>query len=793
MPQPPVPDLPVDFKEYGFSLRNVCWGYREIFARTLGELNQRGLIGESRQEVTAVLFDLLRQADRNCFDHVLKAFLDALHPGNAWLFDLPALFEDVVLTGRKLAEMRLAYGVRYFEILGTDGLGSSPEQIRELLEHLNRLTAIDGDLAMALLKQHRTLRSRLNSQQLNRYLDIALEIYRRRRENGIAFIEGRLATSETYIREITREILLDDVRTELTALTRALSGMQVEVMNLSQLDADDLIERGPLLILSAQASDPDQPAVAAFYLVDLMRSCERVALNHAWYRLAAVVAAGLLAEDSFSRIHGLPGHRTCADLVGHAPLAVNLFMVLEYARVLQRLRRRWPGLQNLLDFGLNLHFSPDRNPTPTAAERLLRDLLTPRSITASPLLQCVQDEMDQSVNCLDTASRITAPWFQDLLLPYPGLDRRYLPPIVFLPDFLFPLELSPAANQGILVEMKENAEKKTGAQREKQSATPPPAIPQSTSPDDSKEESSDADPEAKKIAHFLYDEWAQPQNDYFRHYCSLTEIQPPPAPPVAEPPGILEDARRLRRVFERLRPDLQQKKKHLSDGDQINPDALVDYLVRTRSEPEPRLDFYEKKYPARRDIAVLILLDVSGSTGETGEGGRSMLELEKHASLLLGHGLALLDDAFSVCGFCSNGREDCRYLIFKDFDAPWNASVRARILAAQPAHSTRMGPALRHAGVRLSARPNRRRLLILVSDGKPMDMQYEFETRYAQYDVRRACDENTRLGIHTFAIVTAENSVSDLELMFPRRRFLVLNDWRQLPAMLPRLYLSLTS
>ncbi len=113
-------------------------------------------------------------------------------------------------------------------------------------------------------------------------------------------------------------------------------------------------------------------------------------------------------------------------------------------------------------------------------------------------------------------------------------------------------------------------------------------------------------------------------------------------------------------------------------------------------------------------------------------------------------------------------------------------------MGAWPRSSTRIGPALRHSGWLLSDRAARQKLIILVTDGKPMDEGYDPATRYAQHDVRMACEENARLDVHTFAISTDENSIADMEIMFPRRRFVILPDIRQLPRVLPQLYLRLT-
>ena len=237
---------------------------------------------------------------------------------------------------------------------------------------------------------------------------------------------------------------------------------------------------------------------------------------------------------------------------------------------------------------------------------------------------------------------------------------------------------------------------------------------------------------------------------------------------------------------------MARREKHLAEGDAINVDLLLDHLVDRHRQPSPPVRFYEKAIINHRDLAVLILLDMSGSTGERLSEQVKVLDIEKQAAVVLGQGLASIGDRFAVSGFNSDSREQCEYLLFKGFDDPWTGDAVGRIMAAWPRNSTRIGPALRHSGYLLSRQPARQRLVILVTDGKPMDQGYDPKTRYAQYDVRMACEENVRHDIHTFAISTKENSLADMEIMFPRRRFVILPSIAQLPRLLPQLYLRLT-
>ncbi|MBN1558156.1 MAG: hypothetical protein JW951_08425, partial [Lentisphaerae bacterium] len=318
---------------HGFSLSCVCWGYRDLFARTIGGLLDEGVLGGGREAVTREFFDFLKQADQGCFDHVLKEFLSAINPRTRWIMDLPGVFSDVVALGRQLAETKLHYGITYFRIWGEGGFGDTPREVRALIGRVLRLRETDDELAMAYLRGCWRLRRRLRDREVDRYLDEALRLYRRNGQQACAFLEGATKGAETMIRTITRECRLEDVQRELGVLLRALVGYEVEVDHLGRLDSDDLIPRGTSVVCMYRW----------LYVPAVIREFERGARNRAWYLLTGVAAAGMLAEDSFPRIHGHPEYRACMDLVGREPARLNLLQIVEYTRVIRRIRARWPG------------------------------------------------------------------------------------------------------------------------------------------------------------------------------------------------------------------------------------------------------------------------------------------------------------------------------------------------------------------------------------------------------------------------------------------------------------------
>ncbi|MBN1676259.1 MAG: VWA domain-containing protein [Kiritimatiellae bacterium] len=763
---------------HGFSLQSVCWGYREIFASAIEELLSDGTLGDERRPATDRFFDLLKSADTGTSDHVLKEFVMAINPRTKWMMDLPAVFSDVTEMGSRFAAVKPYFGMGYFKTLGSGGFGKNPEQVRSLMTHLRQLSEIDWEVAFAFLQGYRRLAERLSPAEIRLYVAEGLRMFTANKEHGLGFMRVERKSSENVIRALTRECRLEDVRPALTRLIKALVGYEVEISDLGSLDSDELIERGSGMVCLYRW----------LYLPACVRYFERTARNREWYVLTAVVAAGMLLENSFSRIHGAPEYSTCRDLVGEDPVRLNLLQILEYVRVLRRIKTRWPGAVRLLDWAMRTEF--DAQPAVSGPDRLLYDAVLPRAAPGAEVA-ALWRLADRAVNVFDTAALLSNAPVSALVHAYSGLDAYPLRAFRCLPDFLYPGTVSSPPPGELIADLKSAADKRQQDERsEKKQGRVAARAADSENETDEQEQSEKQAEQA--MAGFVYDEWNHAEHDYYQNWCVVREIPPRQMTDQAVPEDVFEEAQRIRRVFERFKPDLVRREKYLADGDVINIDLLVHYLVKRRMEPHPRIDFYEKPRINRRDLAVLLLLDISGSTGAE-SGQQKIVELEKRAALILAYGLASLGDRFAICGFSGNGRKNCEYYTFKDFEEEWNAGCVARILAAYPLSSTRIGAALRHSGYRLTRIDARQRLIILITDGQPMDSEYDPKTRYAQYDVRTACEENRKQEIHTFCISTEENSRADMEIMFPGRRFVILPDMRQLPRVLPRLYLHMTT
>ncbi len=751
-----------------FSLKGVCWGYRDVFERVISSLYDEGLLGPQNEAVTRQFFDLLKRSERNLFDHVLYDFLRALNPQTRWIVSLPAIFSDVTEMGCRLAESRIYYGTTFFRLLGEGGLGRTPEEVAHLMTLLKRLRRGAGDeLAFALLRGYRRLIERLGPAEIDRYVDEALAIQGGNPRTAQRFLEGNLASCEAMIQTLSRECTLSSVAGHLARLVKALSGHRVEIADLAQLDEEILLERGAAAVCLHRR----------LYLPRRVRTFASRDANRSWYMLAAIATAACFEVEGFSTIHGHRSFHSAADLVGRDVLSLNLFVLIEHARALRHLRSAWPGAARLLDWALR----EEEAAAPAGGPESVLFALAAGG--EAPALRLLRRIAAASVNAFDTAAHLTTASRQKAAEALPVLATRLLAPVTFLPDLLYRGESETPPSDALNADMRERAE--TARERPEE----PGKRPRTASSARGKP-TGERSPAAGS-AGFVYDEWSQADHDYLPDHCVVHELAPEPVGAAHVRPGVLEQARRTRRIFEWLKPDEAAKEKRLESGDAIDVDLLVEFLVNRRHEPSPPVRFYQKPRIRRRDLATLILMDCSGSTGEEREAQR-IIEIERESALILGQGLAGLGDSFAICGFSGQGRENCEYYVYKGFDEPWGPETIRRLMGASPRSSTRIGAALRHAGTLIGSRASRQKLVLLITDGRPMDAGYDPESRYAQFDVRMACEENQRRGIHTFAISTEKNSRADMEIMFPGRRFAILPSIDHLPAVLPRLYMRLT-
>ena len=182
-----------------------------------------------------------------------------------------------------------------------------------------------------------------------------------------------------------------------------------------------------------------------------------------------------------------------------------------------------------------------------------------------------------------------------------------------------------------------------------------------------------------------------------------------------------------------------------------------------------------------------------------GRNYRTILDLEKEAAALLMASLEKLGDTYGIYFFSGSGREDIKFHVLKDFDERLSDHVAARLDNIKPLHTTRMGSAIRHTVRKLRGQESRTKLLVLISDGRPFDLDYGqqygegAEVEYAINDTRQALNEARQAGITPFVLTIDPQGNDYLRSMCDGIDYEVLDDINQLPARLLTLYRTLTT
>jgi nitric oxide reductase NorD protein len=287
---------------------------------------------------------------------------------------------------------------------------------------------------------------------------------------------------------------------------------------------------------------------------------------------------------------------------------------------------------------------------------------------------------------------------------------------------------------------------------------------------------------------FLYPEWDAGRSAYRDPGIVLRETLLSSAHParVASSRERRALLARLRRQFEALRPRRERIGRQI-DGDTIDVEGVAAEHAERRAGRAPEGRLYGSERPRRRDVAVLLLVDASGSTDAWVSRGARVIDVAKDAALCLGEALSALGDRHEILAFSGHGPDDVRVGVAKRFAEPWSAAVRARIGALEPDRATRLGGPIRHATARLARQPARARLLLVLSDGKPDDDDV-YEGRYGLEDVRQAVIEARRVGVRPFCVTIDRTASRYLPSLFGPNGYTVLWDVQQLPQRLPAIY-----
>jgi len=286
----------------------------------------------------------------------------------------------------------------------------------------------------------------------------------------------------------------------------------------------------------------------------------------------------------------------------------------------------------------------------------------------------------------------------------------------------------------------------------------------------------------------LYNEWNYKRQHYHKNWCVLREIE---VQPVYD--SFVEDTlekyskllKSLRNTFEYMRGEdkLLKKQPH---GDDIDIDALVEAYADVKSGMEMTNQLFTKMHKEERNVAVIFMVDMSGST--KGWINRA----ERESLILLAEVLEILQDRYAIYGFSGMTRKRCELFKIKAFDDEYNAETRARISNIQPQDYTRMGVFIRHVIRHFSEVEASTKLLITLSDGKPDDYD-TYRGEYGVEDTRQALFEARRDGIHSFCITIDEEARDYLPHMYGAANYTVIDNVASLPMKVSDIYRRLTT
>lgn len=287
-----------------------------------------------------------------------------------------------------------------------------------------------------------------------------------------------------------------------------------------------------------------------------------------------------------------------------------------------------------------------------------------------------------------------------------------------------------------------------------------------------------------------------PEWDWRRHelkpgFCRLQTMTARGAEAIPLPDHLRRPARKLRNQFAALAPARRWLKAQ-PEGAELDIDACVRlHTDRLAGQHLSGVGTYLAQTRRVRDLACLVLADLSLSTDAWVSDEQRVIDVIRDSLMLFGEALTATGDAFAFYGFSSLKRSLVRFHDIKDFDAPFDAAARGRIAAIKPGYYTRMGAAVRRATSILERQPAALRLLLILSDGKPNDIDF-YEGRYGVEDTRHALIDARRAGLKPFCVTIDREGAAYLPHLFGPDGFTVLRKPEELPVRLPVLYAQLT-
>lgn len=620
--------------------------------------------------------------------------------------------------------------------------------------------AIDPSAALPVfLAESPGLLARVPVDGLGRWLEAGLRLHGHHPDRLAEFLRRQSPDSRALFNRERPGLALVDAERRLTLTLRALWALDEPILPLPE--------------------PTDGEAVAALPHLDADGL-------HLPERLEAHAGVGALQRYRLMAAH-LAGHRRWSHFLvadNWSPMQRLAVETLEDARIDALLRRRFPGLGAVMRA---LHPLPPADPDDAADSqrrvstlRLRLARLSHALFTGEPHDDLERDVLGQYTAAL-AAGESSSREMATLALAWVARSRR---PSDQFAEVLF---------EGTQVDWRDDNRhlwRFIEAGDEEDTQGDPPPRPAEAEPDE--------------LPPRLYPEWDAAALAYRPDWVKVYDrLQP--AGRAADIDALLarhhDTERDLERLLDALKPQDRVRLRHQEEGSELDLDRAIAALgdLRAGRLPDTRVQMSHRT--DGRDIAVLLLMDLSasvndpvndpGATGEgAGEPGDTVLSLSRAAVALLAGAIATLGDQLAIVGFHSDTRQRVDLLHVKGFGKAWDDAPKARLAAVQGAFSTRMGAALRHAGELLSGRRADRRLLLVLTDGRPSDVDVA-DPEHLVSDAAQAVHELDALGLYTHCISLDAQADAYVGRVFGARCS-VIDRVAQLPRRLPEIFLGLT-
>jgi len=292
-----------------------------------------------------------------------------------------------------------------------------------------------------------------------------------------------------------------------------------------------------------------------------------------------------------------------------------------------------------------------------------------------------------------------------------------------------------------------------------------------------------------------YPEWDYRDGRYKRRWAwvqerALIEVDAGEAMRLLEQHAVA--LKQLKRAVQSQRPARMAPRRRRFDGDELDMEATLNFVVEMRAGMSPQPTIYRQRVLQQRDTAVMLLADLSTSIMQLdADGSARVIDRIRAGMLLFAEALEEIGDPCCIAGFASKYRDNVSFYPIKEFGERLTPAMRATLGGLSGRLATRMGAAIRHAVARFKDVSSRRRLLLILSDGRPADYDDGGDEKYLHEDTRMAVKEAVDNAVHPFCITLDAAGGRYLPQIFGHGHYLVLAHLDDLPAKLPEIYLRL--